>query len=343
MSTVAYIHTRSSCVLGKYYKDTINLSKKFGINDPIGIGHGLGGSLRFDHQVSSRCQERPGHVDIHLGDDTSIARQHADIRFNKQTNFFELCALHETATVFVQGMRVTRVSGYVTINPQCVIQLGSRISRSLYPTSSPHVSQGTKNLKSADQFQVQPHPLEYKKGLLNVLLSVVKLRRKGFSMEGYPSASAAAHFSSYPLSEVEQADVQSAFHECELAVEKALPSIVHSQADVVEGRGSNSSERKHFKTSANGGGNFANAPEEFVGVYKSTAKNKAILRNLQDVEAAADLERSSLLQTLSSTPVFESNHERQQQHKKRAKEGDECEQATETAVKKMKTMSNNDC
>lgn len=54
---VACILNKTS-ILGKFYSSTVELAKNLGVGDPIGLGSFHG----------------EGHVDIHLGDDPSIAR-----------------------------------------------------------------------------------------------------------------------------------------------------------------------------------------------------------------------------------------------------------------------------
>jgi len=220
---VAYVHTRRSCILGRFFKDTVKLSQRLGIDDPAGVGHGLGGTRRYD---TDHDKTKLRHVDIHIGDDPSVARYHADIRYNEETQYFEICALDDEATFYIQGKRITPASGYVLIYPRNVIQLGFRVFRFLYPTSSPHVLKIAKSEVNISEIKtIQPHPLEYKKRLLDVLVSTVRLRQLGFSMEGYPTPATVGYFTDHPLSDVEAGEVQAAYDENVRAMEKSLPLI----------------------------------------------------------------------------------------------------------------------
>ena len=212
---MAYVNTRRSCILGKYFVDTILLSQKCGINDPIGVGHGMGGSYRLD-ESRGLSRNKVTHVDIHLGNDGSIAREHADIRFNETSSHFEICALRSDADVFVQGVRIMDVEQYVVIPHGGVIQLGFRIFRFLYPS----------NVKSNDiENHTQPHPLQHKKSLLDVLVSTVKLRQKGFGTEGYAEACASNYYPGHPMSLAEQKEMQEAYDHNLIATANALPAL----------------------------------------------------------------------------------------------------------------------
>lgn len=91
-------------ILGKFFTSTIELARNIGVGDPIGLGG--------YHTDSS--------VDIHLGDDTSIARQHAIIKFNEIKSCFEIETFYP---IYVHGEKVIPEQGPVSLSNRTVIQV----------------------------------------------------------------------------------------------------------------------------------------------------------------------------------------------------------------------------
>jgi hypothetical protein len=103
---VAYL-TKKRSVLGKFHSSTIELAQNLGIGDPIGMSGGHG-------------DKQQQHVDVHLGDETSIARQHAVIKFNDTKSCFEIEAL---CPIFVQGERVLPGQTPIPLPTRAIIQV----------------------------------------------------------------------------------------------------------------------------------------------------------------------------------------------------------------------------
>jgi hypothetical protein len=117
---IAYLTNKQS-VLGKFYSSTIEFATNslgLRLGDPVGMagGHGERG------------------VDVHLGDDPSIARQHAVIRFNEIKACFEIESLYP---IFVQGEKIMPGHPPIPLPTRAIIQVPTPLP---FPLLSPHSS-----------------------------------------------------------------------------------------------------------------------------------------------------------------------------------------------------------
>ncbi|CAE7508518.1 fhl1, partial [Symbiodinium microadriaticum] len=96
---------------------TVALANSLGLDDPVGL---------------PGC---PGEVDIHLGDDPSVARSHARIAYNSSKRCFEIRCLHPSG-IFVGGVKFLPESEAIPLTNWTVIQIGYRIFYFLLPEKS---------------------------------------------------------------------------------------------------------------------------------------------------------------------------------------------------------------
>ena len=284
---VAYVTTRSECILGRFFTETIKLAQSLGIVDPIGIGlNGLHDDEAFDR------------VDIHLGDDSSIARQHASIRYNEKESLFEICALHKSATVYLQGQRIYCHDGYVPIPRGGAIQLGFRIFWFLYPKQKSAAVPG-------DTAEDMWHPLVYKKKMFDVMLTTLLLRQYGFSGEGHASTAATSFYSKAPIAADDQSNIQDIFECHRRNVDEALNygfvsnnrnTEQHIIAVVDSNRNANKTTESS-PTKIRESGSIANAPIESIGIYKPNTKNK---QKLQRMSRKASTEKCQSLSAVQA-------------------------------------------
>jgi hypothetical protein len=105
--------TRLPTKLGKLRPSAIDLADSLGLVDPKGMG--------------SR-----GDVDIHLGNDLSIAHNHAVIEYNSSSNSYEIVPM-VTAGVYVDGQLSSEPGVAVPLRSGSVIQIGYRIFYFMLP------------------------------------------------------------------------------------------------------------------------------------------------------------------------------------------------------------------
>mmetsp|Transcript_206 Transcript_206/g.375 ORF Transcript_206/g.375 Transcript_206/m.375 type:complete len:2241 (-) Transcript_206:47-6769(-) len=160
---VSYITSKRS-VLGKLMESTLSITDSIGVPDTSGL-----------------CGV-PGVVDIHIGNDPSVAREHAVIEYNTSKGSFEIKCLHN-AGIFVGGKKILPSDAPERLSSKSIVQIGFRIFYFLLPLK-PAFMQRKALLVRNEAHPPSPIPREIEHLLTTALISSIRLRRKGILTDG---------------------------------------------------------------------------------------------------------------------------------------------------------------